>query len=80
MSAKRKKNKNNSTNCIEIIVEKTEEKKKENVNYIKSKQFGKFYALIPFPDSNYVIGKGSEEEPKNGWKLFKFPLSKYEDE
>ena len=83
LSVKRKINKNKNTNyqvCIEIIGEKTEEKKKENVNYIKSKQFGKFYALIPFTGSNYYLGKGSEEEPRNGWKLFKFPLSKIEDE
>ena len=83
LSAKRKKNKNKRTDypfCIEIIGEKTEEKKKENFNYIKSKQFGKYYALIPFTDNDYVIEKGSEEEPKNGWKTFKFPLSKIEDE
>ena len=83
LSAKRKKNKNKRTDypfCIEIIGEKTEEKKKENFNYIKSKQFGKYYALIPFTDNDYVIEKGTEEEPKNGWKTFKFPLSKIEDE
>ena len=84
LTAKRKRNKNKSQDypyCIEITAEKEEEPKKENVTYIKTKQFGKFHTLIPFSNSDYSIGKGEEiEKTKNGWRSFKFPLSKVEDD
>ena len=80
LSAKRKRNKNGEYPFgIEIKGEKVETKV-ENVKYIKSKQCGKFYALIPFPDNDYSLEKGTEEEPKNGWKTFRFKLSKIEDD
>ena len=82
--AKRKRNKtkiNDYPYCIEIIAEKAEEPKKENVTYIKTKQFGKFHSLIPFSNNDYSLGKGEEnEKPINGWKSFRFPLSKVEDD
>ena len=84
LSAKRKRNKNKSQDypyCIEITAEKEEEPKKENVTYIRTKQFGKFHTLIPFSNNDYSIGKGEEKEKsKNGWRSFKFPLSKVEDD
>jgi len=84
LSAKRKRNKNKSQDypyCIEITAEKEEEPKKENVTYIRTKQFGKFHTLIPFSNNDYSIGKGDEiEKSKNGWRSFKFPLSKVEDD
>ena len=83
LSAKRKRNKNSRIDypfCIEITAQKAEEPKKENVKYIKSKQYGKYRSLIPFSDSNYSIGKGKEENLNNGWKSFIFPLSKIEDD
>ena len=83
LSAKRKKNKNTNTEypfCIEITAQKAEEQKKENFKYIKTKLFGKYRNLIPFSDNNYSIGKGKEENLNNGWKSFKFPLSKIEDD
>ena len=81
LSAKRKRNKGGDYPFgIEIIGEKIEEKKIENVKYMKTKTSGKFYALIPFTDNEYALGKGREEEAKNGWKKFIFPLSKVEDD
>jgi hypothetical protein len=80
LSAKRKRNKNGEYPFgIEIKGEKVEAKV-EKVKYIKSKQCGKFYALIPFTDNDYSLEKGTEEEPKNGWKTFRFKLSKVEDD
>ena len=81
LSAKRKRNKGGDYPFgIEIIGEKIEDKKIENVKYIKTKTSGKFYALIPFTDNEYALEKGTEEEPKNGWKKFIFPISKIEDD
>ena len=84
LTAKRKRNKNKTQDypyCIEITAEKEEEPKKENVKYIRSKQFGKFHTLIPFSNNDYSIGKGEEiEKTQNGWRSFKFPLSKVEDD
>ncbi len=83
VSAKRKRNKNTNTEypfCIEITAQKAEEQKKENFKYIRTKLFGKYSSLIPFSDNNYSIGKGKEENLNNGWKSFKFPLSKIEDD
>ena len=84
LTAKRKRNKNKSQDypyCIEITAEKEEEPKKENVTYIRNKQYGKFHTLIPFSNSDYSIGKGEEvEKSKDGWRSFKFPLSKVEDD
>ena len=80
---KRRRNKNENTEypfCIEIIAEKAEETKKENVTYIKNKQSGKFRSIIPFSNSNYSIGKGKDSNLSNGWKTFIFPLSKIEDD
>ena len=80
LTAKRKRNKNGEYPFgIEIKGEKVEAKA-ENVKYIKVKQCGKFYALIPFTDNYYFLDKGIEEEPKNGWKTFRFKLSKVEDD
>ena len=83
LSVKRKKNKKSQDYpyCIEITAEKKEEPKKENVTYIKAKQFGKFHTLIPFSNGNYSIGKGEVDEKSIvGWKTFKFPLIKVEDD
>ena len=81
LTAKRKRNKNGEYPYgIEIIGEKVEEKKIENAKYLKNKQHGKFYCLFPFEDPDYGLEKGSEEEPSNGWKIFKFPISKIEDD
>ena len=83
LSVKRKKNKNSQDYpyCIEITAEKKEEQKKENVTYIKTKQYGKFHTLIPFSNGNYSIGKGEvDEKAITGWKTFKFPLTKVEDD
>jgi hypothetical protein len=81
LSAKRKRNKGGDYPFgIEIIGEKIEEKKIEDVKYMKTKTSGKFYALIPFTDNEYALGKGREEESKNGWKKFIFPLVKVEDD
>ena len=83
LTVKRKKNKKNYDYpyCIEITAEKKEEPKKNNVIYIKSKHFGKFHTLIPFPNGDYSIGKGEiDEKSSNGWKSFKYPLIKVEDD
>lgn len=84
VSAKRKRNKDENQNypfAIEIKEEREEEPKKENVTYIKNKKSGKFYALIPFKNHNFSIAKGEEcEKSKDGWKSFRFPLSKVEDD
>ena len=83
LAVKRKKNKTGQDYpyCIEITAEKKEEPKKENVTYIKTKQFGKFHTLIPFSNVNYSIGRGEvDEKSVVGWKTFKFPLTKVEDD
>ena len=83
LTVKRNKNKKSQEfpYCIEINAEKKEETKKDNVKYIKTKQFGRFHTLIPFTDGNYSIGKGEiDEKSINGWKSFKFPLTKVEDD
>ena len=84
LTAKRKRNKNTRQDypyCIEITAEKEKEPKKENVTYIRNKQYGKFHTLIPFSNNDYSIGKGEEvEKSKDGWRSFKFPLSKVEDD
>ena len=81
ITAKRKRNKSgNYPYGIEINGEKMEEKKIENVTYLKTKTYGKFYSLIPFTNNDYALEKGTEEEPKNGWKIFKFPISRMEDD
>ena len=65
--AKRKRNKSSEyPYAIEITGEKKEEKKIENAKYLKTKSFGKFYALIPFTDNDLALEKGTEEELKNG--------------
>ena len=81
LSAKRKRNKGGEYPFgIEIIGEKSEGKKIENVKYVKNRTYGKYYTLIPFTDNNYSLGKGTEEEQKDGWKKFIFPLYKVEDD
>ena len=83
ITVKRKRNKNKNTEYpfyIEIISEKFEESAKENVTYIRKNQNGKFLTLIPFPNSNYSIGKRKEKKLNNGWKSFIFPLLKIEDD
>ena len=81
---KRKRNKtkiNDYPYCIEIIAEKEEEPKKKDVTYIKTKQFGKFHSIIPFSNNDYSLGKGEEDEKSvDGWKTFRFPLYKVEDD
>ena len=81
LSAKRKRNKGGEYPFgIEIIGEKNEGKKIENVKYLKNRTYGKYYTLIPFTDNNYSLGTGTEEEQKDGWKKFIFPLYKVEDD
>ena len=83
LTAKRKKNKKGAEYpyCIELTAEKKEEPKKDNVTYIRAKQFGKFHTLIPFSDINYSIGQGKlDEKSTNGWQSFQFPLIKVEDD
>ena len=66
--------------AIEITGQKIEDKTLEDYTYIKKKDSGDYYLLIPFSDDNYTIGEKTEEEPKNGWKTFKFALHKIEDD
>ena len=81
LTAKRKHNKNlDYPFCIEVTGEKKEEKKKENVKYLKYKTCGKYYSIIPFQNLNTSLGKIEEEEPKNGWKTFRIPISKNIDD
>ena len=83
LNAKRKRNRNKYGGylfAIEITGQKIEDKAVEDFTYIKKKNFGEYYALIPFMDDNYTLGEKTEEEPKNGWKTFKFSLYKIEDD
>ena len=84
LNAKRRRNKNKNISsylfAIEVTGKKNEDKPLEETTYIKKKQFGNYYLLIPFEDDNYTLGEKTEEEPKNGWKVFKFALSKIEDD
>ena len=83
LNAKRKRNRNKYGGylfAIEITGQKIEDKAVEDFTYIKKKNFGEYYALIPFLDDNYTLGEKTEEEPKNGWKTFKFSLYKIEDD
>ena len=81
LTAKRKHNKNSDYPfCIEVNGEKKEEKKKDNVRYLKYKTCGKYYSIIPFQDMSSSLGPIEEEEPRNGWKTFKFPIIKNIDE
>ena len=55
LTVKRRRNKNKFHEypfCIEIIEEKVDEPKQENVTYIRNKQIGKYQNLIHFPDYN----------------------------
>ena len=83
--AKKKRNRNMSfyNNClfyIEVTGKKEETKKLEDVTYIREKSFGDYNTIISFPDDNFALGDKIEEEPKNGWKTFKFALSKIEED
>jgi hypothetical protein len=83
LNAKRKRNRNQYGGylfAIEITGQKVEDKVIEDYTYIKKKDSGDYYALIPFSDDNYTLGEKTEEEPKNGWKTFKFALHKIEDD
>ena len=83
LNAKRKRNRNQYGGylfAIEITGKKVEEKVMEDFTYIKKKESGDYYVLIPFSDDNYTLGEKTEEEPKNGWKTFKFSLHKIEDD
>ena len=83
LNAKRKKNRNQYGGylfAIEITGQKVEDKVMEDYTYIKKKDSGDYYVLIPFSDDNYTLGEKTEEEPKNGWKTFKFALHKIEDD
>lgn len=84
LTAKRKRNKSKNISsylfAIEVTGKKNEDKPLEETTYIKKKQFGNYYLLIPFEDDNYTLGEKTEEEPKNGWKTFKFALSRIEDD
>jgi hypothetical protein len=83
LNAKRKKNRNQFGGylfAIEITGQKVEDKVMEDYTYIKKKESGDYYVLIPFSDDNYTLGEKTEEEPKNGWKTFKFALHKIEDD
>ena len=55
LTVKRRRNKNKFHEypfCIEIIEEKVDQPKQENVTYIRNKQIGKYQNLIHFPDYN----------------------------
>ena len=83
LSAKRRRNRNPYGGylfAIEITGQKVENKSSEDYTYIKKKDYGDYYLLIPFSDDNYTLGEKTEEEPKNGWKTFKFSLHKIEDD
>lgn len=83
LNAKRKRNRNHYGGylfAIEITGQKVEDKVMEDFTYIKKKASGDYYVLIPFSDDNYTLGEKTEEEPKNGWKTFKFALHKIEDD
>jgi hypothetical protein len=83
LNAKRKRNRNQYGGylfAIEITGQKVEDKVMEDYTYIKKKDSGDYYVLIPFSDDNYTLGEKTEEEPKNGWKTFKFALHKIEDD
>ena len=83
LNAKRKRNRSHYGGylfAIEITGQKVEDKVMEDFTYIKKKTFGDYYVLIPFSDDNYTLGEKTEEEPKNGWKTFKFALHKIEDD
>ena len=83
LNAKRKRNRNQYAGflfAIEITGQKVEDKVMEDYTYIKKKESGDYYVLIPFSDDNYTLGEKTEEEPKNGWKTFKFALHKIEDD
>ena len=83
LNAKRKRNRNQFGGylfAIEITGQKVEDKVMEDYTYIKKKDSGDYYVLIPFSDDNYTLGEKTEEEPKNGWKTFKFALHKIEDD
>lgn len=84
LTAKRRRNKDNNNPsylfAIEITGSKKEDKPLDDATYIRKKEYGDYYLLIPFEDQNYMIGEKKEEEPKNGWKTFKFSLSKIEDD
>ena len=83
LNAKRKRNRNQYGGflfAIEITGQKVEDKVMEDYTYIKKKESGDYYVLIPFSDDNYTLGEKTEEEPKNGWKTFKFALHKIEDD
>ena len=80
LSAKRNKSKQfDYQYCIEIEGEKKEEIKKENVKYLKYKKCGKYYSIIPYPNQDSMLGPMENEEIKNGWKTFKFPITKVID-
>jgi len=83
LTAKRKRNRNQYGGylfAVEITGQKVEDKVMEDFTYIKKKASGDYYVLIPFSDDNYTLGEKTEEEPKNGWKTFKFALQKIEDD
>ena len=83
LNAKRKRNRNPYGGylfAIEITGQKVEDKAIEDYTYIKKKDSGDYYLLIPFSDDNYTLGEKSEEEPKNGWKTIKFARHKIEDD
>lgn len=84
LTAKRRRNKDNNNPsylfAIEITGSKKEDKPLDDATYIRKKEYGDYYLLIPFEDQNYMIGEKKEEESKNGWKTFKFSLSKIEDD
>lgn len=83
LNAKRKRNRNlygGYLFAVEITGQKVEDKRLDDYTYIKKKDSGDYYLLIPFSDDNYTLGEKTEEEPKNGWKTFKFTLHKIEDD
>lgn len=71
---------NNCLFYIEVTGKKEETKKLEDVTYIREKSFGDYNTIISFPDDNFALGDKIEEEPTNGWKTFKFALSKIEED
>lgn len=79
LNAKRKRNKNQTAGylfAIEISGQKIEEKAMDDFTYIKKKDFGDYYVLIPFLDDNYTLGKKLRKNQKMDGKLLNLLYTK----
>ena len=82
LKAKRIKNKGDGPDYyIEITGERKCTKKEEkDIVYIKEREIGNLYLLIPFYNKKLVIGKPKKEDVVNGIQTFRFPLEEIDDE